>query len=297
MADVVDPTRQTSEHFNRRAFVGIVAATGAVGGSIPAALAQATDFGKPHDPIVAENDPAIVVARVRLERPDTALDAYAAYPKSLTTTTPGVVVVQHIWGVDATLRDTVRRFAKEGYITIAPSLFARSNPPNGDGLTDFSVFRAAAGDLKDDVVAGDLLAARDWVRTKAARAKVGITGFCMGGSIALKQTIGRSDYAAAAIFYGDVRPGTPRDAATTGETFAYTSKIAVPVLGSYGARDTGIKADDVRAMFATLRAPHDVKVYDEAGHGFFDDTRSSYVASAAADAWTRTRAWFRKYLT
>ncbi len=50
-------------------------------------------------------------------------------------------------------------------------------------------------------------------------------------------------------------------------------------------------------MFARLTAPHDVKIYDEAGHAFFDDTRASYVPSAAADAWARTLAWFHKYLT
>jgi carboxymethylenebutenolidase len=50
-------------------------------------------------------------------------------------------------------------------------------------------------------------------------------------------------------------------------------------------------------MFARLTAPHDVKIYDEAGHGFFDDQRPSYVPSAAADAWTRTLTWFHRYLT
>jgi carboxymethylenebutenolidase len=68
-------------------------------------------------------------------------------------------------------------------------------------------------------------------------------------------------------------------------------------MGSFGARDTSIKPEDVRAMFARLSAPHDVKIYDEAGHAFFDDTRSSYVPSAAADAWARTLAWFKTYLT
>jgi carboxymethylenebutenolidase len=297
MSDVMDPENQTSVSFNRKAFVGISAGAAAVVGTIAHALAQASELGKPHPPIVSETDPAITVEHVTLTRPDVAMDAYAAYPKRVTATTPGVVVIQHIWGVDATIRDTVRRYAKEGFIAIAPDLFVRSHPPSGDGLTDFTVFRPAAGALKDDVVHGDALAAHDWIRTKAARSKIGITGFCMGGGIVLKQVIGTNDYAAASMFYGDVRPGTKQADPTTPETFAYTSKITTPLMGSFGARDTGIKADDVRAMFATLTAPHDVRVYDEAGHAFFDDTRSSYVASAASDAWTRTLGWFHKYLS
>jgi carboxymethylenebutenolidase len=297
MSEVLDPTKHTSLSFNRKAFVGISAGAAAVAGTIAQALAQATDFGKPHPPIVPENDPAITVERVTITRPDVAMDAYAAYPKRITATTPGVVVIQHIWGVDATIRDTVRRYAKEGFIAIAPDLFVRSHPPSGDGVTDIAVFRPAASAMKDDVTHGDALAAHDWIRAKAPRGKIGITGFCMGGTIVLKQVIGNTDYAAASMFYGSVRPFTPAADPTTPESFAYTSKITTPLMGSFGARDTSIKPDDVRAMYATLKAPHDAKVYDEAGHGFFDDTRSSYSASAASDAWSRTLGWFHTYLS
>jgi len=62
------------------------------------------------------------------------------------------------------------------------------------------------------------------------------------------------------------------------------------------ARDTSIASADVRTMFGLLRAPHELDIYPEAGHAFFDDTRPSYVATAAADAWTKTPAWFRRYL-
>ncbi|GAC1538686.1 MAG: dienelactone hydrolase family protein [Candidatus Velthaea sp.] len=297
MADLLDPTNATSMSFNRKAFVGLGAGAAGVAATIAAAVAQAPNYGKPHDPIVAENDPAIVVERINLVRPDTTLEAYAAYPKSIAPATPGVVIVQAIWGVDAQIRDTARRFAKEGFIAIAPGLFERTKPPSGDNATDYKIFLPAATALKDDVVTGDLLAAHDWVRTKALKAKIGITGFCMGGSIVLKQIIGATHYHAASMFYGDVRPGAKRDDINPPETFAYTSKITTPLMGSFGGRDTGIKPDDVLTMASLLKAPHDIKIYDEAGHAFFDDTRSAYVASAAFDAWTRTLAWFRTYLT
>jgi carboxymethylenebutenolidase len=277
-----DPGKQTNAEFKRRVFVGIGAGAAAVGTTLAAALAQTPP------PAIAEDDPAIHTERVMLP---TGISAYAAVPKNASASTPGVVMVQHIWGVDATIRDDVRRYAKQGYVTIAPELFGRNNPPSGDGVTDIAVFRPLAQKLDEQQVNGDLQAAADWIRKRAGVAsnvrppKVGITGFCMGGAIALRQTWQNPKaYDAASIFYGAVKDQR-------------VDLVAVPIAGNYGARDTGIPADDVRAFFAALKQPHDVKVYDEAGHAFFDDTRASYVASAAADSWARTLAFFHKYLT
>jgi carboxymethylenebutenolidase len=294
-----DPVNATKPEFSRRGFVSLSAAAAAVIGNAAAASAQTEGFGKPHPPIVAEDDPAIVVSRPRLT-PSAGgpIGAYAATPRAVTARTPGVVVIQHIWGVDATIRDTVRRYAKSGYIAIAPQLFGRLDAPSGDGLTDYQPFAAFAAKMSaQGFVTTDALAAHDWIRTQARDASIGITGFCMGGGIALQQIIDSKAYAACSMFYGSVRPGTPSSDPTTPSTFDFTSRITTPLLGSFGARDNSIKPADVTAMFARLTAPHAVKIYDEAGHAFFDDTRSSYVPSAAADAWARTLAWFQTYLT
>ncbi|HEV2740412.1 MAG TPA: dienelactone hydrolase family protein [Candidatus Elarobacter sp.] len=297
-SDQTDPVNATKPEFSRRGFVALGAGAALVAGSAAAANAQ-TELGKPHAPIVAEDDSMIVVSRPHLT-PSAGgpILAYAAVPRMVTPRTPGVVVIQHIWGVDATIRDTVRRYAKSGYIAIAPELFGRLSAPSGDGLTDYQPFAAFAGKMfAQGFVTTDALAAHDWIRTQARDASIGITGFCMGGGIALQQIIDSKAYAACSMFYGSVRPGTKSDDPTTAATFDFTSRITTPLMGSFGARDTSIKPDDVRAMFARLSAPHDVKIYDEAGHAFFDDTRSSYVPSAAADAWARTLAWFKTYLT
>jgi carboxymethylenebutenolidase len=295
--DLLNPTTSTSAAFGRRVFVGLGAGAAAVAISPLGALAaDETAFGKPHPPIVAPDDPAIVAQHLTLQRPDTALDAYAAWPKDVGASTPGIVMVQHIWGVDSTIRDDVRRYAKAGYICIAPDLYARSKAPSGDGTSDIELFRPAASALDDAVLRGDLLAGRAFITAKAPQAKIGITGFCMGGGIALKALIGTSDYLAASIFYGDVRPGTARGAASGPDTFAYAKSITAAVRGNYGERDSSIAADDVRALFAQLTAPHELDIYPQAGHAFFDDTRKSYVASAASDAWTKTLAWFGRYL-
>jgi carboxymethylenebutenolidase len=298
-AEPIDPVSATKPELSRRGFVSLSAGAALAAGSAAAAQAQTEGFGKPHPPIVAEDDPAIAVSRPQLS-PSAGgpIGAYAAAPRTITPRTPGVVVIQHIWGVDATIRDTVRRYAKNGYIAIAPELFGRLNAPSGDGLTDYQPFAAVAAQMfAQGFVTTDALAAHDWIRAQARDASIGITGFCMGGGIALQQIIDSKAYAACSMFYGDVRPGTKRGDPTTASTFDFTSRITTPLMGSFGARDTSIKPDDVRAMFARLTVPHDVKIYDEAGHAFFDDTRASYVPSAAADAWARTLAWFKQYLT
>lgn len=300
--DLTDPNHATSSDVSRRAFVALGSGAAFAFANASAASAQSSDYGKPHPPIVPEDDPAISVSRPKLTpKAGTPIGAYAAMPRTVTPRTAGIVVTQHIWGVDAQLRDVVRRLAKAGFIAIAPQLFDRVGPvPDPDTATDYLPFAAAATKMTSQgFVTTDLLAGHEWIRSQAANSAIGITGFCMGGSIALQQVIDSKAYAALAMFYGAVRPGTKSSDPTTPQTFAFVDKIATPVLGSFGARDTSIKAEDVVAFRAALQAkgiPNDIKLYDEAGHAFEDDTRTSYVASAAVDAWSRTLAWFGKYL-
>ncbi|HET7814543.1 MAG TPA: dienelactone hydrolase family protein [Candidatus Baltobacteraceae bacterium] len=261
----------------RSEFVGTAAGAAL---AVPA-LAQAA--AAQLDPI-PENNPDITVSRPTLDRDGFALPAYAAQPKNATAATPGVVVVLHIWGVDEQIRDTVRRFAKAGFAAIAPDLFARSHPPSGDGATDYTVFAPLAKALKQPEVDGDLRAAALWLKAAHPQSKIGVTGFCMGGAIALRQAIDNADvFSADAPWYGKVEGLDP-------------AQIKIPLCGSYGGKDTGIPADGVHAFFNALSVPHEVVVYPQAGHAFFDHTRSSWVQSASEDAWNRVTAFFAKYL-
>jgi len=304
MAHKVDPTASTTLEMKRRAFIGMSAGAAAYGASIAHALAADENLGKPHPPLVPEDDPTITVQRVRLARPQGAIDAYAAYPRAMAGDRPGIVVVQHIWGVDPQLRDVVRRLAKSGYVTIAPNLYTNLGAPSGDGATDFKPFGEVAAKLVDATVDGDVQSAAYWIRERVGQGplqrppKVGVMGFCMGGSMALRAAIDdKQVFDAAVIFYGKVRwSADSEDGPITDMALAWTDELKVPLMGQFGARDTSIKTDDVRTMQARLQVPNDIKIYDEAGHAFFDDTRERYVASAAADAWTRTLSWFGKYL-
>ena len=301
----IDPQSSTAPGFTRRAFVGLSTGAVAVGGSLAHVFAAEQDFGKPHPPIVAEDDPDITVERPTLAPPEGTVEAYAAYPHDNTVTTPGIVVVQHIWGVDAQIRDTVRRLAKAGFVTIAPNLYSGMGAPSGDGATDHAPFAAISAKLVDAGVDDDIRAGASWIRSRVGQGrlqrppKVGVMGFCMGGSIALRAAVDDANaFDAAVIFYGKVRWGAinPDDGPITEMALAYTDDLKLPLMGQFGARDTSIKPEDVRAMQARLRVPNDIKIYDEAGHAFFDDTRARYVASAAEDAWRRTLSWFEKYL-
>jgi carboxymethylenebutenolidase len=289
MQDPTDPTDATSPNLSRSAFVGLGA--GAALGASPVRAFASGELGKPHPPFVSESDPDLAIARPILSYGERTLDAYAARPKDGERIGGAIVVVQAIWGVDAQLRDTVRRLAKAGYAAIAPDLYAGLGAPSGDGATEIAPFRPLAALLVEAVVAKDLAAAAAWAlhdadpdQARKPGLRAGITGFCMGGGIALRQTAAKpAGFAAAAIWYGDVTKIGP-------------SAVKVPLLGSFGARDTSIPADAVREFASKLDVPYDVRIYSEAGHAFFDDTRSSYVPTAATEGWDRALAWFATYV-
>ena len=283
IAPETDPTQPASERLNRRVFVGISAA--ATFAASTEASAQ-EPLGLPHPPLVPENDPVIVVEHVELKPPDGAVvSGYAGWPVGAGPGTPSVVVIMHIWGVDTSIRDVVRRLAKAGFAAIAPDLYAPFGAPSGDGATDYTIFRPYAQRLDPKQWLGEVRAAAQWLAAKFAGTKIGIMGFCMGGRLALTAAVEERDrFSVVAPFYGDVAHVDPK-------------AMLIPVCGSYGGRDSSIPAASVRAFAGSLTVPNDVKIYDQAGHAFFDDQRASYVASAAQDAWNRTIACFEKYLS
>lgn len=282
-SDAGDPTQSTRLEMNRRAFAGFSLAA-AASATMAASAQTAPTYGAPHAPLVSENDPAIVVERVTLRRPDGAIDAYAVYPVAVRSYTPGIVLAMHLWGADAQMRDVARRFAKAGYCAIVPDLYGRMNAPSGDGISDAAEFRPFAEKLARRQYGGDLRAGALHLLSKSPQGKHAILGFCMGGRIALEQAVDNADIFDAAVpFYGAVKDIDPLD-------------IHIPVCGSYGERDTGIPADDVRNWKAALRVRNDIRIYGSAGHAFFDDTRASYVPSAAEDAWKRTLLFLKDTL-
>ena len=199
---------------------------------------------------------------------------------------PAVVVLQEWWGLNEHIKDVARRFAKEGYVALAPDLYkgqVATEPDEARKLVMALDMPAAVGEIGSAI---DFLLAEEYVSGDQA----GVVGFCMGGALALRTALadaGAGQVGAAVPFYG--QPLTPEEAAT----------LKAPVLGLYGAEDQGIPAANVKAMQEALTAAgveNDFQIYAGAPHAFFNDTRESYRPEAAADAWQRTLAWFKQYL-
>jgi len=197
---------------------------------------------------------------------------------------PAIVAIQEWWGLVPHIKDVAERFAREGFITLAPDLY------HGQVAEEPDEARKLAMGLDRNRAVAEISAAARYLKMMDAVApkKIGVVGWCMGGGLALSTAASSRDIGAAVAFYG--RPLDPSD----------TAKLAAPVLGLYGELDQSIPVGAVRAFEQELKAHHvtyEIHIYPGAQHAFFNDTRPHiYHAEAAKDAWTKTLAWFRRYL-
>lgn len=209
---------------------------------------------------------------------------------------PVLLVVHEIFGVHEHIRDVCRRFAKLGYMAIAPDLFRRQ----GD-VTKYSDIRdimdKVVSRVPDKQVMDDLDAAMMWARDNGGDPKkLGITGFCWGGRIVWLYCGYNDEVTAGAAWYGrligeydELHPVHPIDIAP---------RLKVPVIGFYGGNDPGIPLDSVEEMRKRLQYSGTrsfIRVYPEASHAFFADYRNSYSQHAAEDSWKWMQQWFKKY--
>ena len=202
------------------------------------------------------------------------------------TSGPGVIVIQEWWGLVPHITDIADRFAEEGFVALAPDMYhgEMTDEPDMAGKLLMSMNLATAGK--------DLSGAVDLLQERTGRTKVGVTGFCMGGGLALMAACLRPDaIAAAAPFYGGMRP----------DTVIEWDNLAAVVEGHYAATDRGTAAPEaVKELEATLRVKGKdatFHVYPGTQHAFFNDTRPEvYDAAVAKTAWDRTLALFRANL-
>jgi carboxymethylenebutenolidase len=198
-------------------------------------------------------------------------------------TRPGVIVIQEWWGLNDHIRDVTRRFAREGFVALAPDLY------HGVVVSEPDEARKQVMELDMANAVGEIRQAIDFLQSRddVAGPRVGLVGFCMGGRLVLQTARIEPDLGAAASFYG-----TPLNAQEAAE-------VKAPILGLYGTLDASNPLDKVRAMEKALNAAgieNQIQIYEGAPHAFFNDTRDSYRPEAAADAWQRTLAWFRSHL-
>ena len=220
---------------------------------------------------------------IKLTSKDTfVLDAYTATPTA--PTNMGLVVIQEIFGVNPHIRRVTDQFAKDGFLSIAPALFDRIHPGielayNADTMKEG--FRYVTALNQDNTVA-DIDAAITWLRAQPGITKIGVVGFCWGGTLAwLANT--RLTVDATVTYYGG------------GVQFYLEETPKAPAIFHFGEHDDHIKSD-VWDLIRTTYPQFPVYTYN-AGHGFNCDARDSYNPAAATEAMQRTLAFLRENLS
>lgn len=248
---------------------------------------EAAGQGATQEPTVSAGAKGLVTGAVVSygQRGEQALSGFLALPES-EGPLPGVVLIQEWWGLNEHIKDVARRLADEGYAVLAPDLYHGAVTTEPDEARKLVMELDQAAALEEILQAtGFLLGLKDQV----SGTTVGVTGFCMGGGLALQAAASADPrVGAVAAWYG--RPLEAEAAA----------KVTCPVLGLYGAKDQGIPVEGVKAMEEALKAAGvttDIQVYPDAGHAFFNDSRpEAFNQAAAEDAWARLLGWFGEHL-
>lgn len=271
--------------FNRRDFVRTTVGSGFAAAVLPVtAQTLKTDAQ------------GLEVGEVSVPVGDFKMPAYRAQPAGAKNP-PVILVISEIFGVHEHIADVARRFAKQGYLAIAPELFVRQ----GDAGSYGEIAKLQAEvimKVPDEQVMRDLDACVAWAKSQGGdTARLGITGFCWGGRITWLYAAHNPGLKAGVAWYGrlvgnsvPLQPRHPVDLA---------GQLHAPVLGLYGGQDQGIPLDTVDKMKAALAQGSaaarrsEFHVYPEAPHAFHADYRPSYRKEAADDGWKRCLAWFK----
>jgi len=198
---------------------------------------------------------------------------------------PGVVVIQEWWGLNDNIRDIADRFAREGFVALAPDLYYGETAHEPDEARKLAMALTYPDALQVIQSAVDYLIALDEVSPK----KIGLTGFCMGGGLAWHGAAKLEGIGAAAPCYGGGPELSPEEAA----------RIDVPVLAIYGELDRGVSPEVARRRAELMDAAgvqHETIIYPDAEHAFMNDQRPVYHPEAAEDAFRRIVNLFREAL-
>jgi len=246
--------------------------------------------GKPAEGLLRETSAAMT--EVRITAPAAELAGYLAEPIG-EGPHAGVIVIHDVFGLSDDIRVQADRLAAAGYLALVPDLYS------GRGIrcvvATMQASRSGRGKAYEEIEAarGLLLERED------CNGRIGIIGFCMGGGFAL-MCAPQGGYAAASVNYGDVPADAPERLAG-----------ACPIVGSYGAKDLGLRghAGRLERALTTVGVAHDVKEYPSAGHSFLNRFNAGplltplihvagfgYEHAAAQDAWRRILEFFAEHL-
>ena len=223
----------------------------------------------------------------------TTMRAYVAHPEGKPK--GAMMVFQEIFGINSHIRDVTERYAKQGYLAVAPELFHRFAPNFESGYSGEEIQTAIGllGKLAQPGREADIAATFDWIETQGAP-KTGAVGFCMGGRCAFLSALIRPVACAVSYYGGGIAPNqfSPGLLARAGEAKA-------PILMFWGGKDGMIPPAAVQSVTDALRKAGKIFTnveFDYADHGFFCDQRGSYNKDAASQAWPLTLAFLETHL-
>jgi carboxymethylenebutenolidase len=208
----------------------------------------------------------------------TRMDSYHAKPQG-GGRRPGILVLQEAFGVNAHLRDVADRFAREGFVALAPELFHRTAPGFEGRYDDFASVMPHYQATTVEGMSADLTAAHAWLseRGGVAAGDVAAIGFCMGGRAAFLADAILPLKAAVSLYGPGIAPLLDR-----------ASNLSAPILLMWGGLDKHILPEHIAAVTGALRAagkPFVNVEFSEADHGFFNNDRASFHPASAAQAW------------
>jgi carboxymethylenebutenolidase len=220
----------------------------------------------------------------------TSMNAYVATPAE-DAKAPGLLVFQEAFGVNAHIRDIADRFAKQGYVAIAPELFHRTGPGFEGVYSNFPACMPHMQALTPDGLIADARASFDWLQRNPrvlpnATASI---GFCMGGRVSFLANSAIPLKAAVSFYGGGIAPALlPR-----------VAQQHSPILFFWGALDSHIPKEHIRAIVDAMLEAKKMFVnveFSDADHGFFCDARASYKETAAKQAWELTLKFLDTYV-
>ncbi|MFY9269437.1 MAG: dienelactone hydrolase family protein [Candidatus Manganitrophaceae bacterium] len=211
------------------------------------------------------------------------LSAFLCRPKS-PGRLPGLILLHEWWGLNDQIKEVARRLAKERFVVLAPDLYFRFGQiVTKNGAEAAKLMNA----LDPEQTLSDLMAALHHLKTvpEVDPDRIGVIGFSMGGSQALRLACRTGEIRCAASFYGRIPPNSEIET------------LAVPILYFWGEEDGWVQQEEVQRLkegLETFKKSGEVNIYPHTPHAFFNDTRPEvYNPTAAKDAWKRTLAFFK----
>jgi carboxymethylenebutenolidase len=227
----------------------------------------------------------------------TSMPAYVARPAG-PGVSPGILVFQEAFGVNPHIREVAERFARAGYVAIAPALYHRTDPQFECGYSDSSVYRPHMKAITEVGMEADVKAAFQWVTAPDGGQvqKVVSVGYCLGGRVSFLADSVLPLHGAVSYYGGGIGPGPGQ---TAPPLLSRGKDLHAPLLLFWGGLDSHIGKDTTRAVADALLAAgknFTEVTFSKADHGFFCDARASYEPNAARQSWALTLAFFESLL-